>query len=275
MQNKPITIFLPILRQENISSNLILNLNINYLWPGLADKPINYWQPDNYPFNAQQAKACLDDLINMGDAALSGVPMHALIGVQNQGSKLKDFEEQDILAQFANTGQISDNNELHELHIRQAAQKFLLWAWLLEERFSEVKNLTEKYAHGAKHLVDNLGVDQEDTLSMLQNIESYMQVDDDFLPPWQIILENAAIFIPNHSQIVINHNNMLEGIADQCENLVPLTKDTIQSLNAQNMDIKGHECELSVGDILHKSERKKQHSSWLNKTMRLILLENK
>ena len=47
------------------------------LWPGLPDAPADYFCPDKYPFSPREAQACLGDLQQMGDAALSGLPVGA------------------------------------------------------------------------------------------------------------------------------------------------------------------------------------------------------
>ncbi len=274
MQHQTIAIFLPILRQENIQLEWLSASNIKYLWPGLAAKPNNYWQPESYVFDAQEAQTCLNDLDNMGHAAISGVPVHAIIGIQDQGAKLKDFKEQDLLANFANTGQATESAEIHELYVKKAAQKFLLWAWLLEERFYEIQNLTKKYAHGAKHLFDSLGIEKDDALSTIQNIESSMQIDDAFLPPWQLILENAAVFLPDNCKVVVNDERMLSHVLDMNLSLTPLTQENMQSLDMQNTNIYAKECTITVGDILQKTKRKMQDTPWLNKNLQLILLEH-
>ena len=48
------------------------------LWPGLPDAPAEgFFCPDTYPFSPREAVACLGDLQQMGDAALSGLPVGA------------------------------------------------------------------------------------------------------------------------------------------------------------------------------------------------------
>ncbi len=277
---KPITpIYLPILCKDNVDPKSawarLNSTNAKYFWPGLPDKPLDYWQVSDYPFNSDQAQACLNDLINMGDAALSGVPMHALMGVQDQRLKLKDFEEQESLSHFVNTGQASQNTRSYALHVEEAAQKFLIWAWLLEDRFHDIQSLTQKYANGAKYLIDSLQAEQDEGLSTIQNIETFMQGDETFLPPWTMVVENASIFLENDCTIIVNHKLMVSHILETCSDVIPLSEETKQLLELQGQDFIGHECRLSIGNILNKPERKKQSNPWLNKVLHLVLLENK
>ncbi len=284
MQQAIPPIFLPILQKENVSHKLQnmltqnLSCNAFYLWPGFEAIPKDYWQPQQYPLTPKQAQICFNDFQSIGDAALSGVPMHALVTHQHPNHKLRDLSEQSLLTHFAKTGQAmqsdSDMNAEHSFHIQSAAQKYLLWAWLLEDHFREINALTQTYAHNNQKIIDTLGVDSDDALTTLEQIEKNIDMDNSaFLPAWEGVLENAVIFLPSPCTIIVNCNNMAKHVREVCTNLQdfnPQSNDIIKL----NKDIKVQECHTTLKGVLNKSQKQQQLNPWLQKEIRIILMEN-
>ncbi len=117
-----------------------------------------------------------------------------------------------------------------------------------------------------------LGVEQDAALLGLERIETELDVSNSFLPPWQFVLENAAIFLENNAYIVVNHNDLSTYINDICNNIKPLSEATKQVLNIQ--DLNASECKMNLGTVLGKSERQINASLELQKNFNFILLEN-
>ncbi len=275
MNHQTPALFLPILRKENMTAPFLAELlpiiKASCLWPGFENMPEGYWQPSNYPFTPKEAKACFDDLHAMSEAALFGMPIHTIIGAQDQGREAKNIEERNQLLHFSKTGDTTVNT--NNIHVLQAAQKILLWASLLEERFFEINTLTQTYSEGMQGLVSALGAEQDEEFSDIEEIESRLDTSDALLPPWKIVFENAAVFLEDNCTIIVNHMDMAAQIYDVCENVLPLSDDTKQSLGLQEYpNIK--ECHAEIGHILNSSERQKESSPWLQKKLHFILLEN-
>ncbi len=266
---------LPILRKENVANpsiNKILQ-NASHIWPGFENMPEGYWQPDNYAFTPKIAKACFDDLSAMSEAALYGMPLHSILGSQDKKLEVKSMEESNMLTQFAKTGEAETSNFVDNTHALQAAQKIILWSWLLEERFNEINELTSNYSSSIKNLADTLGIDQDENFKDIEQIETALESTDALLPPWKLLLENVAIFLPTPCKIVVNHKDMAEHILDACADIIQDFSHVNESTN-DTMDQNFKECHTSIGHILNKTERQMQASPWLANKIHFLLLEN-
>ncbi len=270
-QNTPL--YLPILRKDNVADSLLakfLPLNAAYIWPGLEHMPKDYWQPNNYPFAPKAAKACLNDLHAMSEAALFGMPIHSIMGGQDQRIEAKNIQEQNTLAQFANTGETQNTSPTDDTHILQAAQKIILWAWLLEERFYEINGLTQSYSQGIKGLADALGVEHDEDFGDLERIETSINVNESLMPPWKLVFENIAVFLPQPCTVVVNHQDMVAHIYDTCKNITPLNDGEKYGIT----DIANFmQCSAEVATILNKNARQRQAAPWLAKKLHFIFLE--
>lgn len=178
------------------------------VWPGLPNMPdTGYWVAPDYPFDAAAAQDCLQQLEALSEAALSGVPMQTLASMDSAPDTKKRRQELDDIATFARSGAVPASAGPEALKVLQAAQKSLLWAWLLEEKVLEVKNIMGSYAHNAPHLMDALGVEDEDddkTLSLLASLNSTLDSTSVMLPPWPMVLENASLFLPEDACIAVD-----------------------------------------------------------------------
>lgn len=178
------------------------------VWPGLPNMPdTGYWAAPNYPFDAAAAQDCMQQLEALSEAALSGVPMQTLASMDSASDTKKRRQELDDIATFARSGGVTAPAEPEALKVLQAAQKSLLWAWLLEEKVLEVKNIMGNYAHNAPHLMDALGVEDEDddkALSLLASLNSTLDSTSLMLPPWSMVLENASLFLPEEACIAVD-----------------------------------------------------------------------
>ena len=192
------------------------------LWPGLPGMPKNGWWSPEYPFTPQEARACLADMCAMGEAALSGVPLQALAARDASPAAAHAAEELEDLSHFVRTGALDEfsgpSPSALEL-ARKAAQKALLWAWLLEERALELRALARTYATGAARLADALGVEhEEENIPELAALHTHMDVHlaeaPDLLPPWRIVLENAALFLPARARILVDNADMAADLGE-------------------------------------------------------------
>ncbi len=127
MKTKPLC--LPLLYKENTNLlspslyEILLKLNILHLWPGFEQKPEGYFQPDDYLLNPKESTACINDFAAMSEAALQGMPVQSLLGVQDNFRKTNDLVEQDLIEQFAQNGQKPQNSSVSTQHTLKTAQK--------------------------------------------------------------------------------------------------------------------------------------------------------
>ena len=170
------------------------------LWPGLPDAPANYFCPDKYPFSPREAQACLGDLQQMGDAALSGLPVGAAAAAGNSRAARRASEMALIKGLDSSDGDpaaalAAEAARKEQLALSQA-QKALLWAWLQEGTFAELAELTTRFAHDAGGLTAALGVDPDEDLDGftpdaltgdLVRLGSPIALDTSLVPPWRLV----------------------------------------------------------------------------------------
>ena len=196
------------------------------LWPGLPDAPAaNYFCPDNYPFSPREAQACLGDLQQMGDAALSGLPIGATVAGNARAARrtsemalLSGLEKSDGNAEAALAAEAARKEQI----ARTQAQKALLWVWQQEERLVELADLTARFAKNAGGLAASLGVDPDDDLAGMMpdtltgdlvRLGSPIALDAGLVPPWRLVTANALYFLPPQAPIIIE-GPMREDVLD-------------------------------------------------------------
>ena len=186
------------------------------LWPGLPDAPANYFCPDKYPFSPREAQACLGDLQQMGDAALSGLPVGAAAAAGNSRAARRASEMALIKGLDSSDGNpaaalAAEAARKEQLALSQA-QKALLWAWLQEDTFAELAELTTRFAHDAGGLTAALGVDPDEDLDGftpdaltgdLVRLGSPIALDTSLVPPWRLVTANALYFVPADAPLVV------------------------------------------------------------------------
>ena len=186
------------------------------LWPGLPDAPANYFCPDKYPFSPREAKACLGDLQQMGDAALSGLPVGAAAAAGNSRAARRASEMALIKGLDSSDGNTAaalaaEAARKEQLALSQA-QKALLWAWLQEGTFAELAELTTRFAHDAGGLTAALGVDPDEDLDGftpdaltgdLVRLGSPIALDTSLVPPWRLVTANALYFVPADVPLIV------------------------------------------------------------------------
>ena len=186
------------------------------LWPGLPDAPANYFCPDKYPFSPREAQACLGDLQQMGDAALSGLPVGAAAAAGNSRAARRASEMALIKGLDSSDGNTAaalaaEAARKEQLALSQA-QKALLWAWLQEGTFAELAELTTRFAHDAGGLTAALGVDPDEDLDGftpdaltgdLVRLGSPIALDTSLVPPWRLVTANALYFVPADSPLIV------------------------------------------------------------------------
>ena len=186
------------------------------LWPGLPDAPANYFCPDKYPFSPREAQACLGDLQQMGDAALSGLPVGAAAAAGNSRAARRASEMALIKGLDSSDGDpaaalAAEAARKEQLALSQA-QKALLWAWLQEGTFAELAELTTRFAHDAGGLTAALGVDPDEDLDGftpdaltgdLVRLGSPIALDTSLVPPWRLVTANALYFVPADVPLIV------------------------------------------------------------------------
>ncbi len=184
------------------------------LWPGLPNAPKAGWLcPDTYPFSPQEAAACAEDLRNMGEAALSGMPV--VTAASDNAAVVRHMAENVLLAGF----DLSDGNLAtaraaevahRELLARQQAQKTLLWAWQQEERLLELSQLAEHFASTADGLTATLrpepdrdGLGTDPLTEDLVRLSTPIALDMGLAPAWRVVVGNALFFLPPNAAIAM------------------------------------------------------------------------
>lgn len=191
-----------------------------HIWPGLPNMPEEgYAALVGYPFAPLEAAACLADLEAMSMAGLSGVPLQALVAHENRPHSARELEELSALHSFAAAGQEGAAQAQpfsNDTLLRKAAQKILLGAWLLEERQREIRDLSRRFDSGAGFLGDALGVEEDADLVGLNAVGMHLGEEAGILPPWKLVLENAALFLPDPCVVIINDPHMAEAVTENC-----------------------------------------------------------
>lgn len=244
-----------------------------HIWPGLPHCPTEgFWLPGSYPFSPEQAKACLEDMCAMSEAALSGVPLQALAAAQARPEALREQEEEDALARFARSGDAPPaSGESDMLRLRTAAQKALLWAWLLEERSRELRELRRSYSVEAARLSDVMGVEHDDDAqASLAALDT--QLADDAVPhvPWKMVLANAALFLPLGTSLLITNAAMRNDIGELIEfSPIPPTEAAALGLSP---DARCQSARAPLWRVLGHTASKPA-CPWLDATVRIITIE--
>ncbi len=199
------------------------------LWPGLPDAPAaGFFCPATYPFSPREAQACLGDLQQMGDAALSGLPVGAAAAGNARAARrdsemalLSGLEKSDGDAVAALAAEAARK----DLLARTQAQKILLWVWQQEERLADLAELTARFAQNAGGLTASLGVDPDEDLAGLPpdaltgdlvRLGAPIALDAGLVPPWRLVTANALYFVPPHAPIIIE-GAMREDVLDLLE----------------------------------------------------------
>lgn len=188
-----------------------------HLWPGLPQMPAGYWAATNYPFDGATAQSCVQQMESLSEAALSGVPMQTLASMERAPEIQKKRKELQDIDTFTSNG-LPPTSAIDSTEVVRAAQKALLWAWLLEEKVLEVNTIMGSYTDNASHLLDALGGDEDDHdtgLSMLASLDRDLDNSAPVLPPWAMVLENAAIFLPDTAIIAVNSEDMAADLRDR------------------------------------------------------------
>ena len=179
------------------------------LWPGLPNTPQQgLYCPADYPFSQREAAACLEDLRQMGDAALSGLP----VGV-TAASNPRAARRASEMALLREIGGADNEAALkaeaaRKLRIElEQAQKALIWAWLQEERMGELADMAQTLAQKSSVFTRSLGLDETDAgeAKELTSPGAYagagilgapISLDLGLMPPWKMVTANAMYFLP-------------------------------------------------------------------------------
>ncbi len=272
---KPV-LYLPLLHEKLCLFRKKPIFGAKALGVGLEEEIPNAWIPTNYPFTPKEVTACLMDMRAMGEAALSGVPLQALASMQTPSSQLQMVQEQEALDAFVQqeqpeqAGQGGASIASPNIHVLRTAHKFLLWAWLMEEHIYEIQNLSKNYSDNIHTLVEALGVEHDEAMASLENIQTALGDMNFPLPPWELVLENVAPFLPQECCVVINCQEMQEAIKERIP-LAPLSEENAKHLSLNTENTK--ECVVTIGSLIQKNEKGLQAAPWLEKKLLCIILE--
>ena len=176
------------------------------LWPGLPQAPQEgAYCPADYPFSQRQAAACLEDLRQMGDAALSGLPVGATAAANPRAARRAS--EMALLRGLdgADTEAALKAEAARKLRIElEQAQKALLWAWLQEERMGELADMARVLAQKSGMFTRSLGVEDEEADALAASggfagtgiLGAPVSLDLGLMPPWRLVVANAMYFLP-------------------------------------------------------------------------------
>lgn len=198
---------LPLLHASLEAAAVLLPPTAVRLWPGLPNMPAGYWAAADYPFSPAAAQDCARQLESLSEAALSGVPMQTLAQMDSAPAAQRTRQELADIDTFARGGLVGAPSGPESPTVLQAAQKMLLWAWLLEEKVLEVKKIMSTYMHSAPQLVEALGVEVDDddkALSLLAELDRNLDTTSMMLPPWTMVLENVSLFLPDNACIAVS-----------------------------------------------------------------------
>ncbi|MEG2173827.1 MAG: hypothetical protein RRY29_11320 [Desulfovibrionaceae bacterium] len=249
------------------------------LWPGLPDMPsTGYWSAPEYPFAPPRAQECMQQLEALSEAALSGVPMQTLASMDSAPEAQKRRKELDDIAAFANSGASPSPKGPEAVRVMQAAQKALLWAWLLEEKVLEVKKIMGTYVQDAPHVMDALGVEADDddtVLSLLASLDRSLDNTTVMLPPWLMVLENAALFLPDQAFIGVEG-----GMADELYDRLTFMPASVSTRTLCGVGANGDnnaedtlfEARAPLWQALGKGEENSEHP-WRNKIFTFVLVK--
>lgn len=179
------------------------------LWPGLPNIPQQgLYCPADYPFSQREAAACLEDLRQMGDAALSGLPVGATAAGNPRAARRAS--EMALLRELggADNDAALKAEAARKLRIeREQAQKALIWVWLQEERMAELADMARTLAQKSSVFTHSLGLDggEAGEANELTSPGAHagagilgapISLDLGLMPPWKMVTANAMYFLP-------------------------------------------------------------------------------
>lgn len=215
-----------------VSDGLPIPASAVRLWPGLPNMPAGFWAASSLPFTPAAAQDCIKQLEALSEAALSGVPMQTLAQMDSAPDAQKKRQELHDIAVFAQSGEAALPKAVEPERALRAAQKSLLWAWLLEEKVLEVKKIMSAYTSNASHVMDSLCVEEDDddkALSLLAALDRNLDSTTVMLPPWPMVLENVALFLPEGALLLVdNSGDMANDLRDRL-NFAP-APDSVRAL---------------------------------------------
>lgn len=205
------------------------------LWPGLLNIPQQgLYCPVDYPFSPREAAACLEDMRQMGDAALSGLPVGATAAGNPRAARRAS--EMALLRELDGT----DNKAAlkaeaaRKLRIElEQAQKALIWVWLQEERMAELAEMARTLTQKSSAFTRSLGLDgsEADEADELSAPGAYagagilgapISLDLGLMPPWKMVTANAMYFLPPDLPILAE-GDMVEDLLEELD-FVPATE---------------------------------------------------
>jgi len=206
MSTKPL-LFMPFLHKELCPPPLPSSLL--QLWPGLPNPQKGFYVPADFPLEPQDAAHYRDHVRDIAIAAMDDIPIHSLLAAEKQTQDLGTPKETQDISAFAQGEEAESATVYHAKKASLAAQKALLRIWLLEERYMEIQELEDRCQTLSDDLSTALGVELEDEeKDALLLIQHTQRLDDTAGPvvPWRFVLENAALFLPEHSTLLFVDN---------------------------------------------------------------------
>jgi len=202
MSVKPL-LFMPFLHKELCPDALPSALL--QLWPGLPNPHTGVYIPDGFPLAPQDAAQYLEHVRDIGIAVADNVPVHSLLAAEKQTKRPDILKEARDIVAFAQGEEFEPVAAHHAREAALAAQKALLRLWLLEERHMEIQELEQRCRTLSGDLSAALGVElEEEEKDALLLIQHTQRLGDTAKPtiPWRFVLENAALFLPEHSTLL-------------------------------------------------------------------------
>jgi len=214
-------LFMPFLHKELCPSTLPPPLL--QLWPGLPDPPQGFHVPADFPLTPQDAAYYMAHVRDLSIAAMDALPVHSLLAAEKQTYDLGARKEAQDIAVFAQGEKAETAVAWHMQEAKLAAQKALLRVWLLEERYLEIQELEQRCQALSGDFTAVLGVEMEDEeASALLLTQNTQRLDTTAGPavPWRFALENAALFLPEHSKLLFMDKTICSELREMTEKFI-------------------------------------------------------
>ncbi|UZP68150.1 hypothetical protein N1030_04010 [Desulfovibrio mangrovi] len=229
----PLLLHVPGMQPELAGSGL--PSQVRFLSPGLprTDGEL-FWVSEELPFSPAEARACLNEMINLGEqfrntrdlVTLALQPEEDPYG--RDGSMRREMAE---LERFAATGEsvgqvkTTETGEQLRAATAVAAQKSLILAWNLESRVHELDALQASFSKTADSFKGLVGVDEED-LEELPGLSTTVaslvgSATDVSRLSWRTVLDAMLRFTPDNAVFVTREERLVAALAELTEMVQP------------------------------------------------------
>lgn len=274
-----VMIHIPGLQPELACSSL--PSTVRFVSPGLPKTDAApFWVSGELPFSSTEARACLNEMITLGEQFRNTRDLVTLALQPSGGEQRKDAsfrEEMKDLDAFEATGESGqrvdeDSVEREKCIVDSAiaAQKTLILAWNLESRVHELKALQSSFAHVAESFRNVLGVDDEDISELpgVSNVVAELSggAGDVTGMSWRTVVDAVLRFAPADAVFITCDTRLVSALRELTDVVAP-DGDLPQDIpGATGM------CRIAAWSLLGHS-RVPEKRPWLDRELRILLCE--